>query len=45
LFLPDAREFYDLETLWACGAELDEKCLSFTKEQYLIEQKLLVVED
>jgi len=45
LFLPEAREYYDLETLWACGAEFDEKCLSFAKEQYNIEQKLLVVEE
>lgn len=26
LFLDDQREFYDIEQLWCCGAEFDDKC-------------------
>lgn len=44
LFLPEYREFYDLECLWACGKEFDEKYLEFKDEQKEIEQKLTILE-
>lgn len=33
IFSSKARAFYDLETLWACGPEYDEKC-NQTEESY-----------
>lgn len=42
LFLPETREHYDLETLWACGVEFDEKCIEFAHSQTNIEKKLFV---
>lgn len=44
LFLPEYREFYDLECLWTCGNEFDEKYLQFKDEQNKIVQKLTLLE-
>lgn len=44
LFLPEARGFYDLEGLWTCGAEFDEKIVEFKKEQEEMERRLLYIE-
>ena len=44
LFLDDIREQYDLESLWTCGSECDEKALEFAQQQANIE-RLLVVQD
>jgi len=45
LFLEDQREFYDLESLWSCGIEFDEKYIQFTKNKSEIEQRLIVPEE
>lgn len=45
LFLEDYRLFYDLETLWACGTEFDEKYIEFAKEKTDIEKRLIVTEE
>ncbi|CAF0736170.1 unnamed protein product [Brachionus calyciflorus] len=44
LFLPEYREYYDLECLWTCGSEYDEKYLQFREQQREMEQKLTLLE-
>jgi ribosomal silencing factor RsfS len=36
LFFNESREFYDLEGLWACGSEFDEKLMEFKEEKLAI---------
>lgn len=45
LFLEEYRLHYDLETLWTCGTEFDEKYIEFTKQQSDIEKRLLVTDE
>jgi ribosome silencing factor RsfS/YbeB/iojap len=45
LFSEGFREFYDLESLWTCGPEFDDKYNDFLEEQREIEKKLIVVDD
>ena len=45
LFLAEYREYYDLESLWSCGKEFDEKYIEFSHRQSDIEKKLIVTED
>ncbi len=45
LFLEEHREYYDLETLWSCGIEFDEKYIEFTKKQSDIEKRLIVPDE
>ncbi len=45
LFLEECRSFYDLESLWSCGIEFDEKYQQFFKTASEFEQKLLVNEN
>ena len=45
LFLEEYREFYDLESLWTCGAEFDEKCIDFLASKKEMEKKLIVADD
>ena len=45
LFLPQYREFYNLESLWACGIEFDEKYIEFVEEKKEMERKLTLVEE
>ncbi len=42
LFLPEARVYYDLETLWLCGAEFDENLVMFKREREQLERRLEV---
>ena len=42
LFVGEARVRFDLESLWTCGSECDEKALAFGKEQAAIEKRLIV---
>ncbi len=44
LFLPEYREFYNLESLWACGIEFDEKFIEFVEEKKEMEKKLTLLE-
>ncbi len=45
LFLPEYREYYDLESLWSCGSEFDEKYNEFVERQTNIEKKLIVIDE
>lgn len=45
LFLAEAREYYDLEGLWTCGSEFDEKLAEFRKEKEEMEKRLTFVEE
>ena len=45
LFLDEYREFYDLESLWSCGVEFDEKYHEFNKHQIELQERLLVKEE
>ena len=45
LFLEDHREYYDLESLWSCGVEFDEKYIEFAKKQLENEKRLIVPDD
>ena len=40
LFLPDHREFYNLESLWSCGIENDENCLQFKEDKLKMEKRI-----
>jgi ribosome-associated protein len=40
LFLPEYREFYNLETLWSCGIENDESYLQFKEEKLKMEKRI-----
>ncbi len=40
LFLPEYRQFYDLESLWTCGSEFDERLLEFNEQKRLLEARL-----
>jgi len=42
LFLDEYRSYYDLESLWSCGTEFDDKYHQFFKMVSEFEQKLLV---
>jgi ribosome silencing factor RsfS/YbeB/iojap len=44
LFLPEHREFYDLESLWTCGSELDDKVVEFHEQRRRMEDKLAFLE-
>ncbi len=44
LFLDEHREYYDLESLWTCGTEFDEKYNEFLESQREMEKKLVVVD-
>ncbi len=44
LFSEGFREFYDLESLWTCGSEFDDKYNEFLEQQKEIEKKLIVVD-
>jgi ribosome silencing factor RsfS/YbeB/iojap len=44
LFLDEYRSYYDLESLWSCGIEFDDKYQKFFKKFSEFEQKLLVDE-
>lgn len=44
LFIREAREFYDLETLWTCGSEFDEKLAEFREEREQLEKKFAYIE-
>jgi ribosome-associated protein len=44
LFLPEYREYYDLETLWTCGSEFDEKYIEFLEHKKQLEQKITILE-
>ena len=45
LFLEDQRKYYDLESLWSCGIEFDEKYIEFTKNKSDIEKRLIVPDE
>jgi len=45
LFLEDQRKYYDLESLWSCGIEFDEKYIEFTKNKSEIEKRLIVPDE
>lgn len=45
LFSEGFREFYDLESLWTCGSEFDDKYNEFLEQQREIEKKLIVADD
>jgi hypothetical protein len=45
LFLDQYREFYDIESLWSCGSQYDEKSLEFNIHQSSIEKRLLVPDE
>ena len=45
LFLEDYRDYYDLESLWSCGVEFDEKYIEFSKQQSDIQKRLLVTDE
>jgi ribosomal silencing factor RsfS len=40
LFLPEQREFYDLESLWTCGREFDERTLEFLSDKKRLEERM-----
>ena len=40
LFLPEYREFYNLESLWACGIENDENYLQFKEDKLKMEKRI-----
>ena len=44
LFLPEYREFYDLESLWTCGTEFDDKLNEFKSQRDALEQRFLYAE-
>ena len=44
LFLPDYREFYNLETLWSCGIENDENYILFKEEKLKMEKRIDYIE-
>ena len=44
LFMPDYREFYDLESLWTCGSEFDERYNEFLRDRQELESKLTIFE-
>lgn len=45
LFVGDEmRLFYDLETLWTCGAEFDESLLAYKRERDELERRIVYVE-
>lgn len=45
LFVNESREFYDLESLWTCGVENDEKYHEFLALKKKIEEKIFLVEE
>ena len=44
LFLAEFRSFYDLETLWCCGSEHDDKFAEFLKQRQILEDRLSLFE-
>lgn len=44
LFVNDARAFYDLETLWTCGAEFDETIVEFRQQREELERSMAYIE-
>jgi ribosome-associated protein len=44
LFLSESRSFYDLESLWTCGSQFDEKYIDFIEHQKQMQKRLIYVE-